>query len=280
MQQNFDALVVEGGAMRGIFAAGVLDAFMEQEFDPFKLLVGVSAGATNLIGFAANYPHRSEEVICNLATSSNFVNPPRFLLGGHFCDVKWLWQQSMLQYPLKNRDLHLSSRPFYVVTTNVYSGKAAYHRVNNHNMNAVFEASCALPLLYRTYPKVDDQPMTDGGIADSIPVKFAYQQGARKILVIRSQPSKYRKHANKLGWLSDKIFSKNPGLARSIKAREKNYNTACEFIKSPPKDCHIEDISPSPNCKVTRFSKGPKVLAQAYLEGKNSALEWLKENNH
>lgn len=278
-QPNFDALIVEGGAMRGIFAAGVLDAFMEQQFSPFNMLVGVSAGATNLIGFAANCPYRSKEVIGNLATSANFVNPLRFLRGGHFCDVKWLWQQSMLQYPIEHHNLQLATRPFYVVTTNINTGAAQYHKINEHNMDAVFEASCALPLLYRAYPKVNNQAMTDGGIADSIPVKFAYQLGARKILVIRSRPRDYRKRVTTSHWLSNKLFAKQQGLARAIRARAENYNAACEFISSPPDDCYVEDISPTRSFKVTRFTKSPKILAQGYQEGKSSALNWLKKHH-
>tara|TARA_R110002012_G_scaffold70852_2_gene182218 strand:+ start:28 stop:870 length:843 start_codon:yes stop_codon:yes gene_type:complete len=276
-QPNFDALIVEGGAMRGIFAAGVLDAFMEQNFNPFKMLIGVSAGATNLIGYAADMPYRSRDVICSLATTGQFVNPLRFLRGGHFCDVKWLWQQSMQQFPIDADCLALTSRPFYVVTTNVHSGEANYHRVNNHNIDAVFEASCALPLLYRHYPQVSQQAMTDGGIADSIPVKFAYQQGARHILVVRSRPREYRKRVAKSPWLSDKLFAQQPGLASAVRQRAHNYNAACEFIATPPSDCHIEDISPGSNFKVTRFTKSSKLLAQGYLDGKNSALDWLKQ---
>lgn len=278
-EPDFDAIVVEGGAMRGIFAAGVLDAFMENSFDPFSMLVGVSAGATNLLGFFAKTPYRSKDVICNIATAKQFISPLRFMRGGHLCDVQWLWQQSLERYPIQQHTLPFHARPFYVVTTDILSGQAGYHRVNTNNMDAVFEASCALPLFYKKYPKVDNVPMTDGGIADSIPVQFAYKEGARRILVIRSQPVDYRKQTLKFPWLVERAFAEYPGLIKASKRRAQNYNESCEFTLNPPADCHIEIIAPPPEFRVKRFSKSKALLAEGYQVGKNAGYNWLTQNS-
>ncbi|EKO3989411.1 patatin family protein, partial [Vibrio fluvialis] len=84
------ALVVEGGAMRGIFASGVLDSFMDFNYRPYDFVMGVSAGASNLVGYLSHQPLRSYQVITNLATSKDFYNPGRFLRGGSLVDVRWL----------------------------------------------------------------------------------------------------------------------------------------------------------------------------------------------
>ena len=88
------ALVVEGGAMRGIFAAGVLDKFMEHDYYAFDFTLGVSAGATNLSTYVSKMPGLSKTIITQYATKREFFSPLRFIKGGHMTDVHWLWHHS------------------------------------------------------------------------------------------------------------------------------------------------------------------------------------------
>ncbi|HAS63892.1 MAG TPA: patatin family protein, partial [Vibrio sp.] len=99
------ALVVEGGAMRGIFASGVLDAFLDQNYKPYDFAIGVSAGASNLIGYLSNAPQRSYQVITELATDKRFFNRTRFARGGDLVDVKWLIEESNRRFPLDSKTL-------------------------------------------------------------------------------------------------------------------------------------------------------------------------------
>ena len=87
------ALVVEGGAMRGIFAAGVLDTFMTKNHYDFDFAIGVSAGATNLSTYVTRTPCLSKKIITDYATKKEFFSPLRFIKGGHMTDVHWLWHQ-------------------------------------------------------------------------------------------------------------------------------------------------------------------------------------------
>ncbi|MCL4468481.1 MAG: patatin-like phospholipase family protein, partial [Deltaproteobacteria bacterium] len=93
------ALVVEGGGMRGMFTAGVLHAFGSAGFDPFDLYIGVSAGACNLASHLAGQNNRNYDINVNLSTTRDFINGWRFLRGGHFMDIDWLWDASMKEYP-------------------------------------------------------------------------------------------------------------------------------------------------------------------------------------
>ena len=111
--ENSRALIVEGGAMRGIFASGVLDAFMSSEFKPYDFAIGVSAGASNLLGYLSNQPKRSYNVITELATTKRFFNPKRFLKGGDLVDVNWLWQESNQRYPIDKHSL-FDDIPFWL----------------------------------------------------------------------------------------------------------------------------------------------------------------------
>lgn len=274
IKKKSKALVVEGGAMRGIFAAGALDALIANSYYNFDFSVGVSAGSTNLVGYLNKQLGRSEKIIKIYATSDNFINFRRFLKGGHLCDVEWLWRESYHGEPLKN---HLFI-PLWVVTTNVISGHAHYYKMTDQDINhAAIIASCAIPFAYRDFPPVENIPMTDGGIADSIPVEFAYRQGARDITVILSRPHGYRKKpAHSLRWLTS-LAKKYPALYQAMLNRHEHYNRTLTFIDSPPDDCKIHVISPPSTFPVGRFTRSKEKLELGYQQGFEAGMDYLNK---
>ncbi|ELE7131584.1 patatin family protein [Vibrio harveyi] len=260
------AIVVEGGAMRGVFASGVLDAFLEQDYKPFDFAIGVSAGASNLIGYLTDYPHRSINVITKLATSKRFFDPTRFLKGGDLIDVKWLFEESNRLYPVDEAKL-FEGIPFLAATTNVNTGKADYYRVNRHNFHNAMEATTALPIAYKHTPCFSGGCYTDGGVADSIPVREAHRRGARDITVILSHPLAYEKKPVKTPWLMKKLFAEHPQMAKAMLRRSENYNESLDFIRNPPKDTHIRVIAPPDEFSVQRLSMRQSVLLEGYEMG-------------
>ncbi|AIV07778.1 phospholipase [Vibrio harveyi] len=260
------AIVVEGGAMRGVFASGVLDAFLEQDYKPFDFAIGVSAGASNLIGYLTDYPHRSINVITKLATSKRFFDPTRFLKGGDLIDVKWLFEESNRLYPVDEAKL-FEGIPFLAATTNVNTGKADYYRVNRHNFHNAMEATTALPIAYKHTPCFSGGCYTDGGVADSIPVREAHRRGARDITVILSHPLAYEKKPVKTPWLMKKLFAEHPQMAEAMLRRSKNYNESLDFIRNPPKDTHIRVIAPPDEFSVQRLSMRQSLLLEGYEMG-------------
>lgn len=272
---NKSALVVEGGAMRGIFAAGVLDAFIESEYLPYDFAIGVSAGSTNLIGYLAGDHGRSRNILMDHARREDFINWRRALKGGHFCDVGWLWHASFNEVPLNIQRYYDNAVPLYAVTTSIVTGQAHYLEVSAENMHEVFPASCAIPLFYRDFPRVNGEPMTDGGLADSIPVIRAYEQGARDITVVLSRPSGYRKLQGSPPRLMKEFFHEHSKLFEAVLARSERYNAALEFIESPPADCRISVIAPPQGFPVSRFTREPEVLEQGYQVGRLAGEAYL-----
>ncbi len=267
------SLVVEGGAMRGIFAAGVLDAFLEQHFKPFQFAIGVSAGSTNLIGYLAGDHGRSRQILFDHARRSDFINWRRYLKGGHFCDVSWLWHASFDEVPLNVAHYLQQQVPLYVVTTSVQTGQPCYFKVTAENMHQLFPASCAIPLMYRDFPRINGEQMTDGGLADSIPVIKAYEMGARDITVILSQPHGYRKRSSRFPVLMKPLFRDYPWLFTAVLSRATRYNQALDFITNPPANCRIQVIAPPANFAVGRFCQNPAQLEAGYQAGRVSGLE-------
>ncbi|RTE86693.1 MULTISPECIES: patatin family protein [Gammaproteobacteria] len=271
-------LVVEGGAMRGIFAAGVLDAFIEQDFYPFDAVVGVSAGSTNSIGYLAGNYQRSYKIITEYARRDEFMNIRRYLRGGHFCDVSWLWHSSLDELPLDIDAFMKRKIPLTVVTTSVKTGEACYFTANKDNLVDLFPASCAMPVVFREFPPIEEEPMTDGGLADSIPVVHAYEQGAKQITVILSQPLGFKKNSDRFPGLLKPLFKDHPALFEAVVRRGTQYNEALEFIANPPKDCDINIIAPPSNFPVSRFTMELSALDMGYRQGENAGNRFIAES--
>ncbi|UAB73803.1 patatin family protein [Vibrio sp. SCSIO 43132] len=272
------ALIVEGGAMRGIFASGVLDAFLIDDFMPYDFAIGVSAGASNLIGYLAKLPKRSQRVITELATQKRFFNPTRFVRGGDLVDVKWLWEQANALYPV-DEELLFSSIPMFAAVTNAVTGNADYYRIKPTNIADVMEATSALPIAYRTTPCFSGGCYTDGGVADSIPVREAYRRGARDITVILSHPLSYNMPEMKFPKLMDQLLKRYPNIAEAMKQRAKNYNASLDFIRQPPKGCVVRVIAPDEHFKVGRFTMRKSTLLAGYEMGIEAGKEHMKKRS-
>ncbi|WP_241967899.1 patatin-like phospholipase family protein [Pseudidiomarina homiensis] len=271
------ALVVEGGAMRGIFAAGVLDGFMRDKFKPFDVAIGVSAGSTNLIGYLTDDYQRSYRILTELAQSKDFIDPIRGMLGGHLCDVEWLWRTSYDQIELHFEHYLAGKIPLYAVTTRVEDGAPCYIQVNEQNMHQLFPASCAIPLAFRDFPEVDGVAMTDGGVADSIPVLKAYEMGAREITVILSRAKGYRKTSGRSLGITRRILSQYPKLCDAIEDRAERYNATIDFIENPPADCTVHIIAPPDSMPVGRFTRQRERLEVGYNAGLRAAFEHIDQ---
>ncbi len=269
------ALVVEGGAMRGIFASGVLDIFHERQHRPFDFCIGVSAGALALASWLAGQHLRNYRVITDHSCRPEFIRFSRFFRGGHMLDLDWMFDICAKEIPLDYLALEAQSTEFYVVTTRVDDGQAVYNRATADRLDQLLKASCSVPVVYRHYPEIDGIAMADGGVGDSIPVIEAYNRGARDITVVLSQPEGYRKGPPASPWLVRKSLAQAPRLVDAVLNRHERYNRAIDFINKPPGDCKVKVIAPPNGFRVGRFTKDRHKLHEGYLMGRQAAdLLW------
>ncbi|MGF1725623.1 patatin-like phospholipase family protein [Photobacterium nomapromontoriensis] len=276
--ENSRALIVEGGAMRGIFASGVLDAFMQAEFQPYDFAIGVSAGASNLLGYVSQTPKRSYKVITKLATTKTFYNPRRFIKGGDLVDIEWLWQESNRRFPIDDNKL-LCAMPFWATVTNVETGQADYYRITELNMKQALIATAALPIAVKSPPCFSGGCYTDGGVADSIPVKEAYRRGARDITVVLSHPLSYHMNPAKHPWMMKKLLSRYPGIAEAMIHRSENYNASLDFIRRPPQDTIVRVIAPPETFSVKRLTMKQTLLNAGYKMGLQAGKSHINNLN-
>jgi predicted patatin/cPLA2 family phospholipase len=262
------ALVAEGGAMRGIFAAGVLDVFLEQRFWPFDLAIGVSVGASNVLSFLARQHGRTRRCFLDQMSRPEFIDPWRGVRGGHWMDLDWLWDAIEREDPLDRRAAAASGVEYALVATSVRTGKAHYLAPGADDMLEALKASCAIPVLYRKTVTLAGETFVDGGLSDPIPVREAYRRGAKTIVVLRSRAAHFVKNArigNRVGAFA---LRSEPGLARACRTAASVYRDAVEFMQSPPADCRIIQVAPAMSLATGRTSRDRAALHRDYALGR------------
>jgi predicted patatin/cPLA2 family phospholipase len=270
------AIVVEGGAMRGIFAAGVLDVFLERGFDPFDLAVGASAGACNLASHLAGQHGRNRRCYMTQMRRPEFSDGRRFLRGGHWLDIDYLWTAFEREDPLDVVAAAAHRTRLVVAATAVDTGAATYLEPDAADLAEVLRASSAVPILFRNFVALAGRPFTDGGVSAPIPVEEAYRRGARKILVIRSRPADFPGPSRVECTLASAALRDHPGLARAFRRYRRIYAESVAWIRRPPADCRVVHVAPDAHLRTGRITRDPRALATDYHRGRAAAVDAIQ----
>lgn len=269
-------LVMEGGAMRGLFTAGVIDVMMEQNI-VFDGAVGVSAGAV----FGCNY--KSHQIGRVLRYNLAFCQDPRYcsmrsriktgdLFGADFC-----YRQIPDKLDVFDREAYANSpMDFYVVGTDVRSGRAVYHNCLKGDREDMdwFRASASMPLASQIV-SVGNRNLLDGGIADSIPLKFIQAQGYAKNVVILTQPLDYVKKKNKLMPLMKVVYRQYPNLLHTMAKRHAVYNEATAYVRAQEEAGKVFVIRPEAPLDIHRVEHDKEKIQAVYDQGRAAAEEQL-----
>ncbi len=185
-----NALVAQGGGQRGIFTAGVLDAFILSNFDPFNAFYGTSAGALNLSAFLCRQRGIGKSFILDLTTDPTFFNLFSYIRRRQFLGLDWALDQ-ISDFPYKlDIDLGrqvLGNREAYAAVTDTRRLIDIYLPMLRDDWKKVLIATCAIPRLYHQAVEFDHGTYVDGGVSASIPVQEAWRKEARCIVVIRTE---------------------------------------------------------------------------------------------
>ena len=271
-------IVLEGGAMRGLFTAGVLDVFMENGIT-FDGAVGVSAGAC----FGCNL--KSKQIGRSLRYNLRFAKDDRYcsmkslirtgdMFGAEFC---YHYIPDTLD-PFDADKFNSSPMEFWVVTTDVETGKAVYHKMKDVNYTELewVRASASLPLAARVV-EVNGRKMMDGGIADSIPLRFMEHIGYERNVVILTQPRDYVKKQTKTVPLLKAGYRKYPNLVRACAERHRMYNKELRYIRKAEELGDTLVIAPPEKLPIGHIEHDEAILKQVYQMGRDAALEKLDD---
>ncbi|MCP3697623.1 MAG: alpha/beta fold hydrolase [Aliivibrio sp.] len=265
------ALVTEGGGQRGVFTAGVLDSFLQANFNPFDLLIGTSAGSLNLASYICGHKGHAYRIIEQLTRSPDFFKLSRFLLTGEGMDLDWLIDKTESDIPLnwKVGEEHLTTKQVLAVAAHATNFETKYFDLSTNNWKDILRASCAIPALHKQPVIMDDKRWLDGGLTAPIPVQAAYDRGFRHIVVIRTVPVDFTENHD---WLiSLAKMTKNNSLdhmAEMLVTHEENYRKTQAFLANPPDDVIIYEISPNKALQSKVLGSTKKQLDADYQHGK------------
>ena len=264
---NNTALVLEGGGLRGVFTCGVLDCFMDQGIR-FPFTVGVSAGACNGLSYMSGQRGRAKISNIDLMDKHHYVGLKYLLTQGCIMDFKLLFEDFPEKIIPYDYEAYFSNPDRYVmVTTNCLTGKAEYleEKSSSERVMSIVRASSSLPYVTKiTY--VDGIPMLDGGIADSIPVRYAMDQGYENLVVVLTRNRGYRKKAGKIR-IAKAFYRKYPALQNALMERNTVYNRTMDLIESLEDQGKITVIRPIRPLEVGRMEKDTAELSALYQEG-------------
>ena len=271
-------LVLEGGAMRGMYTAGVLDIFMENNIE-VDGIVAVSAGVL----FGVNYLSKQKGRV--IRYNKRFIKDKRYMgmrsliTTGNIVNKDFSFYEVPYKLDIFDDETYKKSNiDFYATVTNVETGKPEYVKVKSvFEQMEVLRATSAMPFVSK-FVELNGKKYLDGGISDSIPVDKCKELGYEKIIVVLTRPIEYRKKkANK--FLTKIKYSKYPNLVNSINNRYKNYNNAVEKIIDKENKKEIFVIRPSRLVEIKRIEKDENKLQEMYdlgIEDAKNRLEDLK----
>lgn len=270
-------LVLEGGAKRGIYTAGVLDVLLENKILTDGV-IGVSAGAIHGCSYAALQAGRSIRYNLKYGNDYRFMSFKSLLLTGSVVDTQFCYHELPEKLdPFDNEAFMKSGIEFYAVCSNLETGKAEYIRCRDMFAEIdVLRASASLPLASKIV-EVKGMKLLDGGITDSIPLKASQQLGFEKNLVVLTRPSGYRKKPAPLQWLTALVYRKYPRFVEAIRRRHDMYNAELDYVEQQEKAGNVLVLRPSRRVRIGKMEKNPKRIVEMYELGRSDAAAVLEK---
>lgn len=266
-------LVLEGGGMKGMYTAGVLEYFMERDLY-FRNCYGVSAGACHLVNYIAKQRKRSYHVGLDYLNDKNYCSAYSLLTTGDLFNVDMCYDiipNKLVPYDYKTAAKYEGNA--YAVVTNIRTGEAEYMPLREmHRDTVAVRASASLPLVSRNV-KIGNEYYLDGGIADAIPIRRAIADGNEKNVVILTKEVGYvRKQASPAMRNVVKLkYAKYPKVCELVSDRHTRYNETLRFLDEEEEAGRAFVIRPQRPNDIGRVEKDRKKLEELYQLGYRDA---------
>ena len=268
-------LVLEGGGMRGLFSAGVLDALLELKDLSVNGIVGVSSGALFGVNYVSKQKERAVRYNKKYADDKRYMGLHSWITTGNAVNKDFAFYE--LPYKLDvfdNETFKKAKTDFYVVMTNVESGKPEYVLIEDAFAQMEYlRATSALPFASKII-EINGKKYLDGGISDSIPIDFCESLGYDKIIAVLTRPEGTYKE-DKLGFLYKLVYRKYPNLVNSLLNMATDYEKVLAKIKDLENKGKIFVVRPPEVLKIGRLEKNRDKIQKVYDTGLNTGLKEL-----
>ena len=270
-------LVLEGGAMRGLWTAGVTDVMMEHDIWPDGL-IGVSAGAAFGCNYKSRQPGRAIRYNTRFAKDSRYSGLRSLLRSGDYFNAEFGYHIVPYEYDIfDTQTFEQSPMQFTVVCTDVLTGRAVYHDIDHVDYDELewLRASASMPLASKVV-KVQGHQLLDGGVADSIPLEYFETQGYDRNVVILTQPKGFVKEPNKLMPIMRIALRKYPNMIKAMDKRHMMYNRELAYVAKAEEEGRCLVIRPDEKIPIGHISHDPDEMRHVYEIGRKVGEHYIE----
>ena len=270
-------IVLEGGAFRGVYTNGVLDALMEADIN-MRCIVGVSAGSMNAINYITGQIGRSARINLRYRHDSRYVGRKAILKNQGIIGFDFIFGRMPFIPDLDKKRYRSPERQLYAVVTNLDTGKPEYiEKSSGEDFFKVIAASSSMPFVSKPI-MIQHHPYLDGGCSCKIPYEWALQQNFKHIIVVRTRPRNYRKPIKPEQKFNPEsfIYRDYPKFTASLLASNENYNHLCEELLKLEYQKRVFVIAPSQSVDISRLEGDMEKLGSLYYLGYHDTKQNLE----
>lgn len=271
-------LVLEGGAMRGMFTCGIIDVMMEAGLEPDGL-IGVSAGAAFGCNYKSRQPGRGLRYNKRFARDRRYCSWWSWLKTGDLYNAEFGYHIVPTQYDIfDNEAFNANPMAFYVVCTDVETGEAVYKRLDKATPLTYdwIRASASMPLASKVV-ELEGRKVLDGGVADSIPLAWFESIGYERNVVVLTQPEGYVKEHNRLMFLMRVALRKYPRMIEAMDRRHEMYNAEVAYVRQAEQEGRCLIIRPDGKLPIGHVSHDPEEMQRVYDIGRETGKRYLEK---
>lgn len=271
-------LVLEGGAMRGLFTTGITDVMMEAGIEPDGL-IGVSAGAAFGCNYKSRQPGRAIRYNKRFARDKRYCSWQSWLKTGDLYNAEFGYHIVPAKYDIfDDKAFNENPMEFYVVCTDVTTGKAVYKQLKESTPLTYdwIRASASMPLASKVI-ELEGQKVLDGGVADSIPLEYFERIGYDRNVVILTQPEGFVKERNPLMPLMRIALRHYPNMIKAMDTRHLMYNRQLEYVRQAEREGRCLVIRPETAIPIGHISHDPEEMQRVYEMGRQTGEQYINK---
>jgi predicted patatin/cPLA2 family phospholipase len=271
-------LVLEGGAMRGLFTTGITDVMMEAGIEPDGL-IGVSAGAAFGCNYKSRQPGRAIRYNKRFARDKRYCSWQSWLKTGDLYNAEFGYHIVPAKYDIfDDKAFNENPMEFYVVCTDVTTGKAVYKQLKESTPLTYdwIRASASMPLASKVV-ELEGQKVLDGGVADSIPLEYFERIGYDRNVVILTQPEGFVKERNPLMPLMRIALRHYPNMIKAMDTRHLMYNRQLEYVRQAEREGRCLVIRPETAIPIGHISHDPEEMQRVYEMGRQTGEQYINK---
>lgn len=267
-----NGLILEGGGMKCIYTAGVLEYFMEKN-RYFSYVIGVSAGACNAASYLSRQPGRNKAVMIDYVQHPDYISFRNLMQKRELFGMDLIFDQIPNQLvPFDFETFHTAPEKFFIGTTDCLTGQPIYFEKNENPNDAltIVRASSSLPFMSNGV-SYKGRLLMDGGISDPIPIRKALADGVEKPVIVLTKHRGFRKKPSRISKTSRYFYKEYMGLTHALEMHWQLYNEQLDFIEQLEQEGKVFVIRPSADSKVGNAERNPDKLEQFYNQGYSDA---------